>query len=57
MAYRIVGKQQTISFGPYPDVTLAEARAKRDELKAKLRGGEDPSGKAEDAEPKLFSRS
>ncbi|UUM20958.1 integrase arm-type DNA-binding domain-containing protein [Mycoavidus sp. SF9855] len=53
-AYRIVGKQQTISFGPYPDVTLAEARAKRDELKAKLREGEDPSGKTEDAKPKLF---
>jgi len=29
MAYRLAGKPQTISFGPYPDVSLANARAKR----------------------------
>ncbi len=42
MAYRIAGKPQTISFGPYPEVSLADARAKRDEQKAKLREGSDP---------------
>lgn len=42
VAYRVAGKQQTISFGPYPDVSLADARAKRDELKARLREGADP---------------
>lgn len=42
VAYRVAGKPQTMSLGPYPDVSLAEARAKRDELKATLREGADP---------------
>ena len=33
MAYRREGKLQTATFGPYPLVTLAEARLKRDELR------------------------
>lgn len=41
-AYRLDGKPQTASFGPYPEVTLAEARTKRDDLKAQLRAGTDP---------------
>jgi integrase len=42
VAYRVAGKQKTKSFGPYPDVSLAEARAKRDQLRADLRDGVDP---------------
>lgn len=42
MAYRFQGKQQTITFGPYPEVSLAQARAKRDEVRAILREGGDP---------------
>ncbi len=42
MAYRFLGKQQTITFGPYPEVPLAQARAKRDEVRAILREGGDP---------------
>lgn len=42
VAYRLAGKPQTISLGPYPAVGLAEARQKRDELKATLRDGGDP---------------
>jgi len=42
VAYRLAGKPQTISLGPYPDVSLAEARKKRDDLKATLRDGGDP---------------
>ena len=41
-AYRLAGKEKTISFGPYPAVSLAEARQKRDALKATLRDGGDP---------------
>jgi integrase len=41
-SYRVNGKPQTMSFGPYPDVSLQQARARRDEEKAKLRTGEDP---------------
>lgn len=42
VSYRLAGKAQQKSLGPYPDVTLAEARRKRDELKAVLRDGRDP---------------
>ena len=41
--YRPVTKKRTnISFGPYPQVTLQEARNKRNEAKALLRDGIDP---------------
>ncbi|MDR1311807.1 MAG: Arm DNA-binding domain-containing protein [Burkholderiaceae bacterium] len=39
LAYRFNGKPQTISFGAYPLISLAEARKKRDESKATLLGG------------------
>lgn len=42
LAYRFAGKPKTMSFGPYPEVSLAEARAKRDDAKARLRDGDDP---------------
>ena len=42
LAYRLAGKPQTMSLGPYPQVTLAAARAKRDEIKGALRDGHDP---------------
>lgn len=35
-------KAQTMSFGPYPEVPLAEARKKRDEARQILRDGGDP---------------
>jgi hypothetical protein len=41
-SYRLAGKPQTKSFGPYPEVTLAEARRQRDALREALRGGIDP---------------
>jgi integrase len=40
VSYRAGGKSQTASFGPYPLLTLAEARAKRDELRRALANGE-----------------
>ncbi len=39
VAYRVAGKQQTAVIGPYPVVTLAEARIKRDALRTKLIDG------------------
>lgn len=42
IAYRLSGRPQTMSVGPYPEVSLSEARVKRDELKATLRDGGDP---------------
>lgn len=41
-AYRWEGKEQTISWGPYPQVSLAEARAKRDQAKRQLRDSINP---------------
>ncbi|MDP2015505.1 MAG: integrase arm-type DNA-binding domain-containing protein [Hydrogenophaga sp.] len=46
LAYRVAGKPQTLSIGPYPAVGLAEARAKREEAKARLRSGVDAKPKA-----------
>jgi integrase len=45
MAYRLDGKPQTATFGAYPLVTLADARAKRDELRKRLSAGESPKAR------------
>lgn len=50
-AYRWQGKPLTLSWGPYPDVSLAEARAKRDQAKAQLRAGINPMAPPEPAAP------
>lgn len=41
--YRFEGKQKTMAFGKYPDVSLSEARSRRDEARAMLASGLDPS--------------
>lgn len=43
MNYRFVGKQKTLYIGVYPQVSLAEAREKRDEAKKLIANGQDPS--------------
>ncbi len=43
MKYRFNGKEKRIAFGVYPAVSLAKARALRDEAKKKLAEGIDPS--------------
>jgi integrase len=43
LAYRVNGKAQTAVIGPYPAVGLAEARQKRDAIKAMLRDGQNPA--------------
>lgn len=40
--YEIGGKEKLLSLGPYPDLSLAGAREKRDEARALLRQGRDP---------------
>lgn len=42
MRYRVDGKEKLLSFGPYPSVTLADARALRDKAKRALVDGRDP---------------
>lgn len=43
LKYRLAGKEKLLSIGVFPDVTLAEARDKRNEAKRLLANGEDPS--------------
>lgn len=43
MKYRHAGKEKLLAFGVYPEVTLAEARARRDQARGLLRDGRDPS--------------
>jgi len=46
MAYRVAGKPQTATFGPYPSISLADARKRRDELRARLAAGESPKAQS-----------
>jgi integrase len=41
--FRHAGKEKVLSLGPYPLVSIAEARKKRDEAKTLLHNGVDPS--------------
>lgn len=41
--YTFDGKENTLSFGTYPEISLAEARDKRQEARNKLQNGTDPS--------------
>lgn len=45
MKYRIAGKEKKLSIGVYPEVTLADARLKRDEARKVIAEGGDPSEK------------
>ena len=42
MRYTFQGKEKLLSFGPYPKLSLAQARDQRDAAKALLRAGKDP---------------
>lgn len=43
MKYRVSGKEKKLSIGVYPDISLAEARLKREEARKLLAEGHDPS--------------
>ncbi len=44
--YRFAGKERTLSFGPYPAMTLRQARDKAEDARRALRSGVDPSPSA-----------
>jgi integrase len=46
--YRFSGKEKKLALGPYPTITLKEARAKCDEAKRLLEAGIDPGQKKQD---------
>lgn len=43
MKYRYLNKEKRLALGVYPEVSLAEAREKRDQSRKQLAGGVDPS--------------
>ena len=43
LKYRYLGKEKLLSFGTYPEVSLKDARGKRDEARKLLAAGVDPS--------------
>ncbi|ODU33671.1 MAG: hypothetical protein ABS88_03065 [Sphingopyxis sp. SCN 67-31] len=43
MNYRYLGKQKTLAFGVYPDISLAEAREQRNAARKLLARGSDPA--------------
>ncbi|HGY1115936.1 TPA: tyrosine-type recombinase/integrase [Providencia rettgeri] len=43
MKYRFAGKEKKLSIGVYPDISLADARVKRDEARKLLTEGNDPA--------------
>lgn len=54
LAYRFAGKQKTLALGVYPDVSLADARTRREDARKLLANGIDPSAvkQAQKAEQK-----
>lgn len=48
LAYRFAGKQKTLALGVYPDVSIADARDRRDYARKLLANGDDP-GEAKQA--------
>ena len=49
LRYRFDGKEKVLSFGTYPQVTLADARALRDKAKRALADGLDPGANSKAA--------
>lgn len=41
--YRIDGREKKLSLGTYPDVSLSDARKKRDDARVLIAGGQDPA--------------
>lgn len=57
--YQLKGKRRTLTIGPYPEITLAQARNKREELRSSLKRGFDPAAakKLDDIRDAMEARS
>jgi hypothetical protein len=51
--YRYGGKEKLLTFGQYPEITLAGAREQRDKARGVLREGKDQLIEDPDARPRL----
>lgn len=54
LKYRFSGKEKILALGVYPEVTLAEAREKRDQARKLLKSNIDPSQAKKDEKLKAF---
>ncbi len=52
MKYRFAGKEKLLALGSYPEISLKQARAKRDDAHAILKAGRDPGGERKTAKLK-----
>lgn len=50
MKFVFDGKEKLLTFGPYPDISLAQARAQRDDARRSIRDRIDPSGARQKAQ-------
>ena len=55
--YRFIGKRKTLALGVYPDVTLADARQKRDDARNLLQKNIDPSQHKKETKIRLLEQS
>lgn len=56
LKYLFEGKEKLISLGTYPETTLAEARAKRDEYKREIAKGIDPSAERKESKANIEAK-
>jgi integrase len=54
--YRFAGKQKMLAFGGYPDISLKDARNKRDDARRVLDAGRDPSAERKQAKREVRMR-
>lgn len=57
LEYRFAGSEKLLAIGPYSAVTLAKARAKRDEAKSLLADGIDPNEAKKDIQREIVAES
>lgn len=55
LRYRFQGRAKTASLGPYPLISLADARARRDDMKRQIKDGLDPVAEKRLAEDRRLS--
>lgn len=53
LKYRFNDKEKTYAIGPYPSISLSQARSKREELKALIIDGIDPNDKKKQSKEKV----
>ncbi len=57
LKYRVVGREKLLSFGVYPEVTLKDARERRDDARRLLASGVDPGAKRRARRRRKLTRS